>query len=152
MWQETLDRELPRARRESQPLSLMLIDIDHFKAYNDSHGHPQGDRLLHDAARAWSECVRSTDLLARVGGEEFAVLFPVCPIERACSVAERLRAGIPDGQTCSVGGIAWDGLASGSELYAAADAALYRAKANGRNRVELGHLAEQQDDLNPLTH
>jgi diguanylate cyclase (GGDEF)-like protein/PAS domain S-box-containing protein len=152
VWQETLDRELARARRESQPLSLVLIDIDHFKACNDTHGHPQGDRLLHDASRAWSECVRSTDLLARVGGEEFAVLLPGCPIEQACSVAERLRAGIPDGQTCSVGVITWDGLASGSELYAAADVALYRAKANGRNRVELGHLAEQQDTSSAVTH
>lgn len=145
VWEETLERELARAARESQPLSLVLIDIDHFKRYNDTRGHPQGDRLLHDAARAWSQRLRSTDLLARVGGEEFAVLLPVCPPEDARVVAERLRRSVPDGQTCSLGVVTSTGLASASELYAAADTALYRAKANGRNRAETGHLTDQHE-------
>lgn len=138
VWQESLERELGRARRESRSVCLLLIDLDCFKAYNDRFGHPQGDRLLRDAGCAWSQHLRVMDLLARVGGEEFAVTLPSCASDQARSVAERLRESVPDGQTCSIGVAAWDGSASASELYATADAALYQAKANGRDRVELG--------------
>ena len=144
VWQETLDHEMARARREKRSLSIVLIDIDRFKAYNDSFGHPDGDRLLRDAAQAWSGELRTNDRLARVGGEEFAVILPSCPTEGACVVAERLRAAMPDAQTCSLGIVTWDGLASASEFYAAADAALYRAKHGGRNRYEVGQLTEHE--------
>ncbi|MGO9901363.1 MAG: diguanylate cyclase [Solirubrobacteraceae bacterium] len=114
VWEESLQRELLRARRDGRPLSLLLIDIDHFKAYNDQYGHPQGDKLLQHAAQAWSAQLRATDLLARVGGEEFAVLLPGCPIDQAPLVAERLRTAMPDPQTCSLGAVTCDQLASAS--------------------------------------
>jgi diguanylate cyclase (GGDEF)-like protein len=136
-WQESFDRELARARRETRPLSVVLIDIDHFKAYNDRLGHPQGDRLLTAAAQRWSQQLRPTDLLARVGGEEFAVLLPGCPTEVLGVVAERLRTVMPDRQTCSLGAVTWDGHQTPAELFAAADHALYHAKHNGRNQVHV---------------
>jgi diguanylate cyclase (GGDEF)-like protein len=139
-WEESLDRELARARRQGAPLSVALIDIDHFKAYNDSKGHPQGDALLTAAAQHWYGQLRPTDLLARVGGEEFAALLPGCPSEFAVVVAERLRAGMPDAQTCSLGVVTWDGQASATELYAAVDAALYHAKEGGRNQTRVGQI------------
>jgi diguanylate cyclase (GGDEF)-like protein len=140
VWAQSLDSALVRARREAQPLSLILIDIDHFKAYNDRLGHPQGDRLLQKAAQAWSQQLRTTDLLARVGGEEFAVLLPGCPIDAARLIAERVRAAMPDKETCSLGVVTWDGRASATELYATADSALYQAKRNGRNQVQTGQI------------
>jgi diguanylate cyclase (GGDEF)-like protein len=141
VWQESLDRELMRAGRAHQPLSVVLIDLDNFKAYNDRHGHPQGDRLLQDAAVAWAGQLRAADLLARMGGEEFAVMLPDTDLDGALVVAERLRASVPDGQTCSIGVVACESPATSSELYSTADAALYRAKQAGRNRIEVGVLA-----------
>jgi diguanylate cyclase (GGDEF)-like protein len=136
-WEESFDRELMRARRETRPLSVVLIDIDQFKAYNDRLGHPQGDQLLTAATDRWSRQLRPSDLLARVGGEEFAVLLPGCPTEFVGVVAERLRTVMPDGQTCSLGAVTWDGHQTPAELFAAADQALYRAKHNGRNQVHV---------------
>jgi diguanylate cyclase (GGDEF)-like protein len=134
-WTPSLDRELKRARRSHEPLSLVLLDIDHFKKYNDRHGHPAGDRLLVDASAAWAEQLREVDMLARLGGEEFAALLPGCDVDGAMRVAERLRAVMPHGQSCSLGVCVWDESASADEFYAAADRALYRAKEGGRNRV-----------------
>jgi diguanylate cyclase (GGDEF)-like protein len=134
-WTPSLDRELKRARRSHEPLSLVLLDIDHFKKYNDHHGHPAGDRLLADASAAWAEQLREVDVLARLGGEEFAALLPGCDVDGAMQVAERLRAVMPHGQSCSLGVCVWDENASADEFYTAADRALYRAKEGGRNRV-----------------
>jgi diguanylate cyclase (GGDEF)-like protein len=134
-WTPSLNRELKRARRSHEPLSLVLLDIDHFKKYNDDHGHPAGDRLLTDASAAWAEQLREVDVLARLGGEEFAALLPGCDIDGAMQVAERLRVVMPHGQSCSLGVCVWDESASADEFYAAADRALYRAKEGGRNRV-----------------
>ncbi len=141
VWNERLEHELARAEREGTPLSLILIDIDRFKVFNDTYGHPEGDELLYEAARAWTLQVRTTDLLARVGGEEFAVLLPACPVEDAIVVAERLRTAMPRGQTCSLGVTTWDTVATSSQLYAIADEALYRAKQSGRNQVQVGGQA-----------
>ena len=132
-WDEELARELARAARSAQPLCLALIDLDHFKAYNDEHGHQAGDRLLKATAAAWEEKLRRTDLLARYGGEEFAVLLPDCGLDSAMEIAERLRTSQPV-VTCSIGVAAWDGHESAAELVARADRALYAAKAGGRNR------------------
>ncbi len=136
-WEEAVDRELARGRRDGRPISMVLLDIDHFKAYNDRLGHPRGDQLLRQATAVWSAQLRMTDIFARVGGEEFAVLLPACSLGEAAVVAERLREVTPDGQTCSLGAVVWDGSSDADALYARADAALYRAKRGGRNRVEI---------------
>jgi diguanylate cyclase (GGDEF)-like protein len=132
-WDEELPRELARAARSGRPLCLALLDLDHFKAYNDQHGHQAGDRLLKAAAAAWEAKLRKTDLLARYGGEEFSLLLPDCHLESGMEIADRLRTAQPDG-TCSIGVAAWDGRESADELITRADRALYAAKAGGRNR------------------
>jgi diguanylate cyclase (GGDEF)-like protein len=132
---EALGRFLARARRTGQPLSLAMIDLDHFKAHNDRHGHAGGDRLLQRAARAWTEALRGDDLLARYGGEEFVAVFGDCSLDAAGVAAERLRAALPDGLSCSIGVALWSRGESARELLARADAALYKAKAGGRDRV-----------------
>jgi diguanylate cyclase (GGDEF)-like protein len=134
-WDHELPRELARAHRTREPLAMAMLDLDRFKAYNDTYGHPAGDRLLRSAAAAWSERLRTTDVLARYGGEEFAVLLPACDAASAQRVAEQLRAAVPGGQTCSIGVATWDGVETAEELVARADAALYAAKDSGRDRV-----------------
>jgi len=135
-WDEELPRALARSRRDG-PISVAMLDLDHFKAFNDAHGHQRGDRLLKEAAAAWRESLRESDLVARYGGEEFAVLLPGAPLWEAEHVVQRLRAAMPAGQTCSAGLACWDGEEDGVELLERADAALYRAKAAGRDRVEI---------------
>ena len=140
-----LDAEVERARRDHTPLSILMLDIDHFKKFNDQFGHPQGDALLKAIADLLREQLRPTDTVARYGGEEFTVLLPRSPRTEAVRIAERLRRRIaelsagPEGAatTGSFGLAAWpeDG-ATGAELIAAADAALYEAKRLGRNRIE----------------
>jgi diguanylate cyclase (GGDEF)-like protein len=137
-WDDELPRELARAARSGQPLCVALVDLDHFKAYNDRHGHQAGDRLLKAAAAAWEGRLRKTDVLARYGGEEFAVLLPDCGLEHALEIADRLRTAQPEG-TCSIGVAAWDGREEAVQLVARADRALYAAKEAGRNRC----LADQ---------
>ncbi|HEV2871623.1 MAG TPA: sensor domain-containing diguanylate cyclase, partial [Actinomycetota bacterium] len=132
-WDEELPRELARAARSGQPVCVALLDLDHFKAYNDEHGHQAGDRLLKAAAAAWESRLRKTDLLARYGGEEFAVLLPDCALGNAMEIAERLRTAQPE-VTCSIGVADWDGREDIGRLVARADRALYAAKAGGRDR------------------
>jgi diguanylate cyclase (GGDEF)-like protein len=135
----TLDDELRRglalAARQEQPVCVAMLDLDHFKKYNDAFGHAAGDALLVKAAKAWSRQLRRSDLLCRYGGEEFAVLLPVCHAEEAATVLDRLRIVTPDAQTCSVGVAEWDGVEEPSALLGRADAALYAAKNGGRNQV-----------------
>ena len=107
-WDEELPRELARAARSGQTVCVALLDLDHFKDYNDEHGHQAGDRLLKAASAAWEGRLRKTDLLARYGGEEFAVLLPDCQLGNAMEIAERLRTAQPEG-TCSIGVADWDG-------------------------------------------
>jgi diguanylate cyclase (GGDEF)-like protein len=132
-WEEELPRELLRAKREGRPLCVAMIDLDHFKAFNDERGHQAGDRFLKQAAAAWEAELRRTDFLARYGGEEFALALPSCTPEMAIEVAERLRAATPEGETCSVGIAHWDGEEGVGSLIGRADAALYEAKGRGRN-------------------
>jgi diguanylate cyclase (GGDEF)-like protein len=133
VWDEELPRELERARRMGTPLCVAMLDLDNFKAYNDRFGHQAGDRVLKEAASAWRAQVRSTDLLVRYGGEEFALLLPACELEDAVRIIERLRAATPQ-VTCSIGVTSWDFHESSPELLQRADQALYVAKAEGRNR------------------
>lgn len=107
------------------------------QAYNDAKGHPAGDQLLVRATRLWSSAVRADDVLARLGGEEFGLLLPGCTAEAAASLLQRLRFGVPDGQTVSIG-IAQRRPGETAESWlAAADAALYEAKLAGRDIVRV---------------
>jgi diguanylate cyclase (GGDEF)-like protein/PAS domain S-box-containing protein len=134
VWEEELPREVAKAKRSGQPLCVAILDLDHFKAFNDTYGHQAGDRLLKATASAWQATVRATDLLARYGGEEFALILPNCSRDDAHALADRLRAVMPDSVTVSIGVASWDGQETPDELITRADAALYTAKANGRNR------------------
>ena len=133
-WQEALPRELTRAQRESRPLCVAMLDLDHFKDFNDLRGHQAGDRLLKQMAGAWLGELRSGDTLSRYGGEEFALLLPGCEIDQAHVVVERLRAVVPLGQTCSAGIACWEESETAADLLERADAALYEAKRSGRDR------------------
>jgi diguanylate cyclase (GGDEF)-like protein len=143
-WDGELPVAMDRARRDGVPLSVALLDLDHFKHFNDQHGHQAGDRLLKNASAAWSAALRSTDLLCRYGGEEFGVLLPGASAEQAAEVLERLRAVSPSGQTFSVGVVSWDGQEISDELVARADRALYAAKAAGRDRIVVDATASFQ--------
>ncbi|MGI9644257.1 MAG: GGDEF domain-containing protein [Ilumatobacteraceae bacterium] len=136
---ERLLDEVERARRSEMPLSLAMIDVDHFKAYNDDFGHPAGDAALRNVARVLSTQNRRNDLIARYG-EEFVVILPDTDLVGAAALGERFRAGVEGARcsgrplTISIGVATFDG-SDVDALIASADDALYRAKAAGRNCV-----------------
>lgn len=143
-WDERLEEERARARREGRPFTVALLDLDHFKRYNDRHGHQAGDVVLREAAVAWRGALRVTDLLARWGGEEFALLLPRCTADEAVPLLDRVRGLTPRGQTCSAGLAEWDGREEAEGLVARADTALYEAKGLGRDRtVVAGRVADE---------
>jgi diguanylate cyclase (GGDEF)-like protein len=135
------------ARRYARPLTLAMIDVDHFKRINDTYGHPAGDAVLRCVADILRKCSRQSDFVARYGGEEFAILLPETALFESLQFAEKIRAevatasmgeGMPERVTISVGLASTPHtlFATAAELVAAADEALYRAKEKGRNRVE----------------
>jgi diguanylate cyclase (GGDEF)-like protein len=145
---DTLNSELARAGRESQPLALLLVDLDRFKQINDTHGHLAGDAVLREAARRMKGAVRRYDAVGRYGGEEFLIVLPGCSLSDAGAQAERIRLSVCGEPfhttggalpvTCSIG-VACRPAPSpvdAANLVREADLALYRAKDNGRNRVE----------------
>jgi diguanylate cyclase (GGDEF)-like protein/PAS domain S-box-containing protein len=132
---EELRREIARAGRMGHQVTVAMLDIDKFKAYNDRFGHPAGDELLRDAAGAWRLALRQTDFIARYGGEEFAVLLPACSPADAGPVIERLRAVTPFGQTVSAGIAMWEAPQTPESVLQRADRALYEAKRSGRDRL-----------------
>jgi diguanylate cyclase (GGDEF)-like protein len=147
-FQETLDKEIARAQRLGYPVSLMMIDIDHFKQYNDAFGHPQGDVALKEIAGVLKRSVRSYDLAARYGGEEMVLVLPQASSHQISPLAERIRTAIAElpfrgateshrvQLTVSIGVAGLPAHAkSKSELIERADKALYLAKEEGRNRV-----------------
>ena len=134
-WEQRLPRELARAGREERPACVAMLDLDHFKAYNDRNGHQAGDRLLAQSAVAWRETLRPYDVLARYGGEEFSVILPNCTLDDAVTLVDRLRSETPEGESCSAGIAEWDFEEAPDSLVGRADAALYRAKRAGRNRT-----------------
>jgi diguanylate cyclase (GGDEF)-like protein len=145
----TIDAEWRRATRQRTPLSLLMIDADHFKSYNDTFGHQAGDQVLIGVAICISDSVRRVgDCPARYGGEEFAVLLPGLSPAEALAVAETIRLKIqqwseePAVTTVSIGVASLTPVATmeWSELVSAADKALYTAKANGRNRSEMASI------------
>jgi diguanylate cyclase (GGDEF)-like protein len=127
-WDEQLTREVARARRSGAPLSVALLDLDDFKAFNDAHGHQAGDRLLIEATAAWNYQLRQVDILCRWGGDEFAVLLPSCSRAGADDVIARLAAATPSQQSCAVGVADWDGRERSHSLLGRADRALLDAK------------------------
>ena len=136
-WDQTITRAVGYATRTRRPLCVAIIDLDHFKHFNDRNGHQAGDRLLKAAASAWRTALRQTDTLARYGGEEFAVVLPGCSAQTAEYVLERLRELTPEGETCSVGLAEWSPGESAADLVERADAALYEAKRAGRDALVL---------------
>jgi len=135
-------RQVARAARTGQALSVLMIDVDHFKRLNDEHGHRAGDVVLRDVAQTLASGLRPVDLLARYGGEEFAVLLPGLGSQTAIAVAERLRQAVEAGRaqdrpgaTVSVGVASLCADESLPAILGRADAALYRAKQSGRNRT-----------------
>jgi diguanylate cyclase (GGDEF)-like protein len=139
--QDQLSREIRRQTRTHEPLSVVMLDVDHFKAVNDTHGHQTGDDVLKAVAAALAEASRDTDLVARYGGEEFCVVMPDCGWKEAVAVAERLRRAVnaapsPVAVTVSAGVATSPANGDDAEtLISAADGALYDAKAAGRNRT-----------------
>ncbi|MGE4480714.1 GGDEF domain-containing protein [Acidocella sp.] len=141
-----LSEETARAARTGGALCLLLLDIDHFKTYNDEFGHPAGDAALKAVARMLQSALRPYDFLARYGGEEFAVILPSTNLTEALLVAERLRALVANSPlqhrnvTVSIGVSRLDVESGARALVQAADNGLYRAKATGRNKVIIGKL------------
>ena len=126
-WEQGLVRELAAVHRTDEPLVIALLDLDAFKAYNDTHGHLAGDRLLRHAVAAWQGALRAGDTMARWGGDEFGLLLPACTLDQAEIVLARLRTAT-DKVPFSAGLVCWDGEAHAEELISAADSALYAAK------------------------
>ncbi|MCC6772157.1 MAG: GGDEF domain-containing protein [Gemmatimonadaceae bacterium] len=147
-FEERLFEELSRIRRTQQPVALLLIDIDHFKAFNDAFGHPRGDEILRAVARVLARSIRDTDVAVRYGGEEFAVILPNTDTAGAHMMGERLREAIESAPwteraiTVSVGAAtATSPNVPMDDLLDRADRALYRSKQFGRNRVTLADVA-----------
>ena len=148
-FEKNLDEELERARRYKSTFSLVMFDIDHFKKFNDTYGHLQGDRIIREIAKLLWKSIRNVDFAARYGGEEFAVILPSVDVKGALIVAERLRKrvetfGFPSSDggaslhvTISVGVTEFDpeSAYAPSEIIREADRALYKSKENGRNKV-----------------
>lgn len=134
-WDEMLAGAIAAATRTGASLSIALVDLDHFQAYSDAHGHQAGGRLLKAAASSWRSVLRRRDTLARYGRGEFAVALIDCSLGEAREVLERLRTMTPDGQTCSIGVAEWDRAESAAALVERADIALYHAREYGRDML-----------------
>ncbi|MCE9626045.1 MAG: sensor domain-containing diguanylate cyclase, partial [Deltaproteobacteria bacterium] len=146
-FQKILEMEFKRAKRFRRPLTLLMVDVDHFKEFNDRFGHVEGDHVLTDLAAVLADNLREVDTVARYGGEEFSVVLPNTPLEDAHQVANKLKElvadlhvqkGRPPSQqlTVSIGVAAFDdGTEFLEDLINHADIALYKAKSQGRNRV-----------------
>jgi diguanylate cyclase (GGDEF)-like protein len=150
-FQERFSAEVQRSARNNSPLTLLMIDVDHFKTYNDTHGHPAGDKVLVKIAGLMKQTLRTTDMVARYGGEEFVIILVDTPLSYAAKVADKVRTAIrqtpfpgmeesqPSGRvTVSIGMAGWPMHGKKPEaLIAAADKALYEAKRSGRDQVKL---------------
>ena len=139
MWDERLEEEMERSVRSGTALSVVMVDLDGFKAVNDAGGHEAGDRLLQDLARAWQAAVRGGgDFLARLGGDEFGLLAPGSDEIGARALAKRLAEAIPQGVSASVGVATWDRTEGASDLLRRADQDMYRNKRRHRRGAGSG--------------
>lgn len=155
------EEEFKRTKRNGQPLTLLMLDIDNFKRVNDSYGHEAGDRALQEVARALKSNLREIDVLGRMGGEEFAVLLPDTSLEDAALLAERVRQTIENTPfeipgdvlkiTVCIGVSAFaKGMSNIDDMFRNADAALYQAKNAGRNRT-MKYTETQNEIINFLS-
>jgi diguanylate cyclase (GGDEF)-like protein len=154
--QEFLEREIHRARRKGRPLAVMMLDLDNFKRYNDTFGHPAGDEALRFVGAALLRAVRGEDLASRYGGEEFSLIFPECSLQQAAIRAEEIRTRlkelhkerateIPGLLTVSIGVAGFEETTdNGNLLLKFADDALYQAKRAGRDRVVIARPGNER--------
>jgi len=149
-WEDIFRLSLGLAHRHQDSICLVMVDLDHFKVFNDEQGHQAGDQLLQAMAKAWQGSLRAGDVVARYGGEEFVFLFQGCTLEAALPVVERLRLHIPRGQTCSAGVAEWDGKELPEVLLHRADAALFESKRSGRNRTTVAPAPQAGEDTSAL--
>ena len=162
VFQERLREEFDRARRYHLPLSLIILDVDKFKDYNDTYGHPSGDEVLRRVARIIEECVRDCDFTARYGGEEFVLILPQTDSDGAFAIAERCRAAIeqfawnlrPVTASFGVASLSMfdDVIVRFEDLLASADELLYVAKANGRNQVVRSNSVHDDSGETEMRH
>lgn len=141
-WDERLAHHLALAGRLGHPLCVVMMDVDGFKEFNDSRGHAAGDAALRAIAEGGALVLRGTDVLARIGGDEFALLLPACDVTAAREIVSRIRDATDHGLSLSAGVASWDGEESAERVMRRADAALYWAKDLGRDRVELADAPE----------
>jgi len=139
-----IEQEVSRYNRYKRPFSILLIDVDHFKHFNDTYGHLEGDRILRRVARLITSCMRTMDTAYRYGGEEFTVLLPETTCDAALTVAERIKESVCNESldyinnarvTVSIGATEYSDLDTVSDLVKRADRAMYIAKQKGRNRI-----------------
>jgi diguanylate cyclase (GGDEF)-like protein len=150
-WDHELLRACDFARTHGAPLTVAVLDMDHFKDFNDTRGHLAGDLVLKETTAAWAAILQHRGVLARFGGEEFTVLLPQLAPAEVHAVLERMRRAVTHGQSCSIGAATWDGAEEPARLMARADQALYHAKRSGRDRIAVhddGSIAV----VTPSTH
>jgi diguanylate cyclase (GGDEF)-like protein len=161
--EDRLVDEVDRARKFKRQLSLLFIDLDNFKFFNDKHGHLAGDEVLHSLGKLMSDATRDSDTLARWGGEEFIIIAPETDEHQACELAETIRKQVaefafphaeqqPLGHVSLSVGVATlsDGIANAEQLLELADKAVYRAKESGRNRTVFCRSELEMDDVMPV--
>ena len=157
-----LAEEVDRARKFKRELSLLFIDLDHFKTFNDAHGHQAGDEVLHSLGKLMSGAARDSDTVARWGGEEFIIIAPETGKEQACELAETIRKEVaefafphadkqPLGHVSLSVGVATmaDGVETAEDLLGLADKAVYKAKESGRNRTVFCRSEEDMEEISP---
>jgi diguanylate cyclase (GGDEF)-like protein len=134
-WDTELPASIDRARRDGEPLTVAMIDLDFFQRFNHEFGYQAGDRFLKSVVAAWTGVLRPGDLLCRYGGEEFALVLPGANADQATAVLERMRSVTPLGQTFSSGIASWNCAETPDHLVRRAAAALEAAKRAGRDRT-----------------
>lgn len=147
--EQDLARELASARRHGTPLCVATIDLDDLKTHNDTYGHAAGDRLLQHVAHTWSTALRSTDILARTGGDEFVIVLPNCTLDMAECLVNDLRQAVAPMSECSAGAALWDGRETAADVQVRADLAMYAVKTRSREYTVATTLRRKGDRPEP---